>query len=70
MPIYVYRDERTGTEVEILRSIGNSDEVPTESEALAVGLIPSDYQLASWTKVPQGGVSVRKPWGWGQKGSW
>lgn len=72
MPMYLYQDERTGTKVEVIRSLSDSDALPTETEASEAGMIPKDYVLATWRRVIQGGISVMKGpgWGHGSKGNW
>lgn len=69
MPMYRYKDERTGTEIDVLRSF-DEWEVPPNREETQQHWSDSEFEKAEWTRVI-GIPGVVKGHGWGGgKGNW
>jgi hypothetical protein len=67
-PLYVWYDETSKKEIEILRPFAGYQEPPTEEEARAEGLDP---EKAKWEKRLGRGIRVTKSDSWGPgKGNW
>lgn len=66
MPIYVWRDEISGLEVEVVRSLAGSDIPPDTDE---VGEVRADPPTRKWVKLLQTFTKHSAP-GWGRKGEW
>ncbi len=65
MPQYLWKDEKSGTEKEVLRSFQEYEVPPTEEEAPE--LVGTDPK---WVRVMSGGQKVIRANGWGKKGYW
>jgi hypothetical protein len=68
MPLYTWKDEVTGTTVDVQRVFSQSDEKPLEAE------LPEEKRVENpadrkWSKVI-GVPRVAKGPGWGGKGRW
>jgi hypothetical protein len=72
MPLYTWKDERTGKTVEVLRDFEDYATPPTEEEAAEAGFENKEHYMAEWSRLVQGGQKVtRGPnWGYGSKGNW
>lgn len=67
MPIYIWVDKNTETQVEIIRNISAADEVPDIIES---GMGLEEYEDADWEKRLSSVPFKRGP-GWrGSKGNW
>ncbi len=66
-PLYQWRDKNTDTEVEVLRSLSDSEVVPTLEESK---MGPEEYEAADWQKI-LGGFMLTRGSNWrGSKGNW
>lgn len=63
MPMYLYKDLVSGTQVEVLRKFSEYDQPPTEEEA--PGLV-----APKWERLIGGKQTIQKGMGWGSKGNW
>lgn len=68
MPIYCWKDKKTGTEIEILRPFDKYDEHPDREEAFALN--DMEYERAEWVKLIKA-WNTRRGDSWrGSKGNW
>lgn len=71
MPLYVYRDEKTGNEVEVVRSVARMEVPPSETEAADFGMTVEEWAVALWSRVVRGSVPFFRGPSWGAgKGRW
>lgn len=63
MPLYRWRDARSGEEVEVLRSFSEYEVPPTKEEAPGV-------EEPEWERKLSKGIQVTRPIGYGSKGNW
>lgn len=71
MPLYRWKDSRTGKAVEILRSFEEYQDTPDREEALAGGLTEEEIEAAEWTREIGAGIQVVRGSNWqGSKGNW
>jgi len=67
VPIYIWVDKNTETQVEIIRNLSAADEVPDIIES---GMGIEEYDAADWEKRMSSTTFKRGP-GWrGSKGNW
>jgi predicted nucleic acid-binding Zn ribbon protein len=69
MPIYTYRDRKSGAELDVIRTMQENGILPSRD---GVGGLLTDEQFSSadWERLIGGGVTVQKGEGWGGKGYW
>lgn len=68
IPQYTWRDNTTGTEVEVIRHYREYEEVPSLSES---GLTPEQYEAAKWERIIKGKQTVvYVAADWSGKGRW
>lgn len=69
MPIYQYKDKRTGKQIEVIRRFSDYQIPPTLVEADKV-LTKEEFDSAEWERVIGEGIKTSRAPGFGSKGNW
>lgn len=71
MPMYSWKDETSGKQVDIIRGFDLSDDAPKRDDVTQTEMTDTEFEAAKWTRVMGSPNFVRMPgWGHGRKGYW
>jgi hypothetical protein len=71
MPLYDWKDKKTGRTIGVLREFAKYQEPPTKEEAVEEGLTEAEAEEAEWERTIGGGIQMVRGENWtGKKGEW
>ena len=69
MPIYLYKDKKTGKQIEVVRKFSDYTVPPTDEE-LAKLMTEEEIKEADWERQISSNIKVTRSLGYGTKGNW